>query len=509
MLRRDVIKGMLAIGAGSQIPFVSAGQKGTSLVNSGRSKTAKKQFNKALAHEPGLIAFKNVEQNFSRNELKVEGQIPLDLEGLFYRNGPAKHERRELRYRHLFEGDGMIQKFEIKHGRVFHTGKFIETPKYVEEEQAGEFLYQGPETKFAAPKGVGNSDTINVANINLLPVGSDLWALWEAGSASHIEPESLEYKGWVNLGKDSQYGDSLKGLPFSAHPKVEPNGDIWNFGLGPSGRVLVYHLSPAGKMKKVKMLDLGYKGNMLHDFLITQNHVLIILPSLTTTRRPEEHSKGLFSSTQFEPDTPMRVAVIRKLDFSIVKQYELSPGFVFHFGNAWEDKSGVIRFDASLYPNVDVLHDLSHMTVGDLNKGHTNSKMALFELHPNGKAKQQIFDIYSEFPKVMSDRQGLKAEKVYHLSSAENKLFNDTVCSFDCDNGKEDRFVFGEEFLVEEHLPIKTKTGNYLIGTALHIPTKRSCVNVFEANNISSGPVARAWLPYHIPFGFHGCFVQS
>ncbi len=511
MLRRDLLKGMVAFGGACATPVTAKVFETKSTTESVYLFNAKRQFNKALAQEPGLIGLANIEANFAPSKLKIEGKVPSDLSGVFYRNGPAKHERGEIRYEHLFEGDGMVQKFTINNGDIHHFGRFIETPKFVEEQRAQEFLYDGPETKFAAKKASPNPDSVNVANTSLLPVGEDLWALWEAGSASSINPDSLEYKSLVNVGSGTEYGDSLEGVPFSAHPKVEPNGDIWNFGLNHTGHVVLYHLSAQGRLQKVKLIDTGYTGKMLHDFLITDKHVLLILPSLSSKKGFASREEGLFSNIQFDNNLPMRVMVIRKSDFSPVKEFELPPGFVFHFGNAWEDKSGVIRFDASLYPNIEVLQDMSNMMKGDLSHGHTNSKLAFYELYPNGNVKHFVSDVYSEFPRVFAHQQTLRNQKLYHLSTLKNKIWNDTVCSYDVETGKQDMYCMGEDFHVEEHIPIRAKGSNntYMIGTALHVPSKRTCLNIFDSEALHQGPIARAWLSHHLPLGFHGCFIPS
>lgn len=511
MLRRDLLKGMVAFSGACAVPMVAKAAGVPSASQSTQLINAKAKFNHALAAEPGLIGFANIEANFAPSKLKLEGKLPNDLKGVFYRNGPGKHERGEIRYQHLFEGDGMVQRFEIGNGEIHHFGRFLETAKYSAEQQAGAFLYAGPETKFKEKRASINSDSVNVANINTLSVGNDLWALWEAGSASKIDPDTLQYQGFVNLGAGSKYGDSLKGVPFSAHPKVDPTGDIWNFGLNHTGHIVLYHLSAMGKLQKAKLVDTGYKGRMLHDFLTTESHVLLILPSLKSNGSRNDRRNGFFSQIAFDKNLPLRVMVLKKSDFSLVKEYELPPGFVFHFGNAWEDKSGVIRFDASLYPNIEVLQDMSNMMTGDLSHGHTNSKLALYELYPNGKTKHFVSDIYSEFPKVFAQQQTKRNAKLYHLSTLKNKIWNDTVCSYHLDTGKQDVFCMGPDFHVEEHIPIAPKhsKNSYLLGTALHVPSKRTCVNVFNAQCINQGPIARAWLPHHLPLGFHGNFVAA
>jgi carotenoid cleavage dioxygenase-like enzyme len=54
-----------------------------------------------------------------------------------------------------------------------------------------------------------------------MPVGDKIWALWENGSPMAMDAETLESEGFVTLKPD------LKGMPFSAHPRIEADGRIW------------------------------------------------------------------------------------------------------------------------------------------------------------------------------------------------------------------------------------------------------------------------------------------
>jgi len=513
MQRRQLLKGMLSLGAGSLLPNAPfnalANIANNTLVNSKHVVNYKVLFNNALSENSDLIGFANVEHNFKPQVLSIEGKIPKDLTGTFYRNGPAKHERGNVRYQHLFEGDGMLQEFTFAEGKIVHQGKFIETPKYKQEQQAQQFLYSGPDTKIAHPLSVSSTDMINTANTNIIPIGDDLWALWEAGSPTKINAKTLEYAGQVTLGEDSRYKNTLKGLPFSAHPKIEKNGDIWNFGLNLSGHAVLYHLDASGQVKNVGIVNTHYHGGMLHDFLMTDKHLLLILPSLTVDASSNNSAQGFFSRIVFDKQQAMRVLVISKADLTIKKEYELDAGFAFHYGNAWEESDGTIHFDASLYPNVDVLHNFSNMMKGELDNPHQDAQTAFFTLNPNGTASKTLLTSVSEFPKVCDHIVGLKNNYLYHLSSQHNSLWSDTVCSINIDSGKQDRYDFGSEYLVEEHVAVcpqqKEGTG-YLVGTALHVPSKRTCVNIFAANNLTQGPLARAWLSHHLPLGFHGNF---
>ena len=381
MLRRDLLKNLALIGTTSLLPAVPFFGRASIGVSGSQPVHYKSLFKQALKQNPQLLGFANVENNFSIQPLKIEGRMPLKLNGQFYRNGPGKHERGEIRYQHLFEGDGMLQQFRISNGKAFHHGRFIETPKFQQEQKAQTFLYSGPDTKIANALPVSSADDVNTANTNVIAVGNDLWALWEAGSPSRINPKTLEFKERINLGAQSKYGNSLKGLPFSAHPKIDPNGDIWNFGLNGSGHVVLYHLSANGQAKNIKLVDAKYRGAMLHDFLITDKSVLLILPSLVSMRK---HGTGYFESINFDQNLPMRVLVVNKSDLSLEREYELPAGFAFHFGNAWEEANGTIHFDASLYSNVDVLHKMSRFMRGDVTHDEVNGKTTLFTLYHNG-----------------------------------------------------------------------------------------------------------------------------
>ncbi|AOT06406.1 carotenoid oxygenase family protein [Pseudoalteromonas luteoviolacea] len=509
MDRRQLLKGMLAAPiahAAISAPSLAAMQGSVSHFDP--LKVNKQRFLAALEKYPDLIGVRGTDSDFSPNQLKIEGQLPKDLTGCFYRNGPARHQRAEQRYTHLFEGDGMIHQFQFAEGKVHHQGKFTQTSKFITEEKAGKFLFSGPDSKLPNSLAINNPDSINTANTNVLPVNGELWALWEAGSATAIDGSTLQTKGLINLGEGTQHQNSLKGLPFSAHPKVEADGTIWNFGYALSGHIVLYQLNSQGKLENVGMVNSGFTGGMVHDFLITEKHILLLLPSLKRDRT----IAGQFSSIQFAPKQAMEVLLISKSTLKVVKQYSLDPGFVFHFGNAWEDSNGNISFDASLYPNGDVLNQMTSMMQGERNIPISPAKTVVFSLLRNGKVSSYTIDGISEFPRIYNALTGKRNRDLFTLSSIESDVWSDSVRRINLDNDSLDIFTYGKDYLVEEHVLVNTKgntKGDYLIGTALHIPTKRTCLNIFNAQNLSAGPVCRAWLPYAIPLGFHGNFLAS
>ncbi|RZQ52711.1 lignostilbene alpha-beta-dioxygenase [Pseudoalteromonas phenolica] len=506
MERRQAIKNILGISVAAAVTPLPALAK-LNIEQSDPLKLNAKLFNQALKSEPNLLGFIGLEDNIAPQKLPIEGKLPSDFSGTFYRNGPAIHQRQDQRYLHLFEGDGMIQQFSFSSQGIAHQAKFVNTNKFEQEQKAGKFLFSAPDSKLENTLPVTSPDTINAANTNVLPVNGELWALWEGGSATSLNAETLETKGLVNLGAHSKYGNALKGLAFSAHPKVDPDGTIWNFGSTATGDIVLYHINNKGITQKVNILKTNYHGGMLHDFLVTDKHLLIILPSLKRDRR----NHRLFNAVEFDKNLPMRVLVVDKNTLALKREYALNAGFAFHFGNAWEDPQGNIRFDASLYPNVDNLHYLSDIMKGLISEaGHAET--TFFTLYANGKTDQQTVSGISEFPRIYDHLTGLKNKMLVTLSSVESDVWSDSVRTINTETGKQDTFVYGKDFLVEEHIIVdksQHEGKGYLVGTALHIPSQRTCINIFKASHVSDGPICRAWLPQFLPLGFHGNFLHS
>lgn len=506
MERRQALKNIFGLSLAAAVtPLPSLAN--LTLPDNDLLKRNAKLFEQALLKDANLQGFVGLKQNIAPQTLSIEGSLPKDFRGTFYRNGPAIHQRQAQRYLHLFEGDGMIQQFSFTDQGVSHQAKFVNTAKFAQEQKADKFLFSGPDSKLSESLPITGPDSINTANTNVLPVNGELWALWEAGSATAIDANTLKTKGLVELGKNTKYGNSLKGLAFSAHPKVDPDGTIWNFGSTTTGDIVLYHLNSKGITQKVNLLKTGYRGGMLHDFLITHKHILILLPSLIKSKT----KNAFFGAIDFDKNLPMRVLVVDKQTLTLQREYELDSGFAFHFGNAWEDEQGTIRFDASLYPNIDTLHYMSDVMQGKTSHP-TPAKTTFFTLYKDGKTSQHALDGISEFPRIYGHLTGLKNQLLVTLSSIESDVWSDAVRVINTNTGKQDTFVYGTDFLVEEHVIVDNtqKEGNgYLVGTALHVPSKRTCVNIFKVNRVSDGPICRAWLPHVIPLGFHGNFMLS
>ena len=241
MNRRELMLGSAGTLCASMLPLKAASNDETY-----------ERFHRNLANRPWLRLYEGVhEPVFPVTACSIEGEIPADMRGALYRNGPGRLERSGRRYQHWFDGDGLVQKWNIDAlGNVTHQARLVETRKLLRDEAHGELSLVGFGTQGESPISVNGPDDLNVGNISVLAKDRDIWALWEGGSAWRLDSNSLRTHGRVELSTESA------GLPFSAHPRVEPNGTIWNFGaVGYLGALVVWRLAPTSREPEITVVE--------------------------------------------------------------------------------------------------------------------------------------------------------------------------------------------------------------------------------------------------------------
>ncbi len=447
---------------------------------------------------------------FEPLDMRVEGAIPAAVRGSLYRNGPARMERNGVRYRHWFDGDGMIQHFRLGATRASHEARFVETGKYVEEQTAGRFLYGGAGTMLADEKPSRNNDTGNVANTALLPWGDELLALWEGGSAYRLDRTSLE-----TIGR-KDWRDDLLHMPFSAHPLLDADGTLWNFGSAPyagkNGVLALYRIAPHGGVDDVGFVELPFASYM-HSFAITERYLVFYLSS----HRFRRGAETFVDSFEWSPQFGGRVLLVDKNDLDTQRWFEAPAGFVFHFAHAFERKGEVVA-RLALYANADIMShgmiELMRADGGDAYPSYSRASLASLRLDlATGQARFEDTETLIEFPGVDA-RHAAGPTTVFGVGHADdaNAAWSNSVVRVDADSGRVDRYAFPDAHIVEEPLFVAepgTNTSGWLVGTFLDFGTERSGVYVFDASDLAAGPVALATMERHLPLGFHGCFVAN
>ncbi|PWF48545.1 carotenoid oxygenase family protein [Massilia glaciei] len=467
-------------------------------------------FHAALKRDSRLAVYADTQGELA-GAATVRGRLPADLDGVFFRNGPGRFELGGERYHHWFDGDGMAQRWQIGGGKVSHCGSFVRTQKFTEESKAGRFLYSTYGTKIDRSPMKSN-DTLNAANTNLLPFNGRLYALWEGGSATELDPATLATIGLKT------WRDDLKSMPFSAHPKRDPDGSLWNFGALPGTDTLaLYHIGAAGAVLAAGMVNIA-DLTMVHDFAVSAKHLIFLVPPYTFRN---DASKSFLDQHVWVGSgagaRPMRVVVVDKATLTLRRVFELPPRMVFHFGNAFDD-GATTRFDAVLHEG-DVLGELGGIMRGERAPVPGRSSATQITLdYAAGTAREARLFGASEFPGVMPQVATRRHRRLALLSAGGaggngGRILN-TVNLVDTDSGKADSYRFDAGWQVEEHVLVprrnaRSETDGYLVGVAQDSGRLQTVLTVFDAAHVKDGPVALARLPYRAPHCFHGNFLPS
>ena len=465
-------------------------------------------FATAQRQSPWLAAWKSVgRESFDPLTIEVEGRLPEGFAGTLYRNGPAWFERNGFRYEHWFDGDGMVHGWRFGNGQVTHRARMVATPKFTREQKAGKFLFPVAGTTIPDMQPVRNNDDANTANTSVMCLNGKLFALCEAGSAFELDPEELQTLGPVTWRQD------MTALPFSAHPLVDRDGSVWNFGsigmMGGTG-LLLWHIGADGVLRKARVIDTPVRGYQ-HSFAMTARHLIFMLMPY----RYEPGEGAFFERLRFCEDQPCRVAVVPKDALDAPRWFEVPFAAVYHFADAHE-RNGEIVVRAVQHPDLEEMR--SPMKAAMSGHAPRLSHDRLLELHlnlRNGQARWRDHGVVDlEFPVFDPRTPDDRAARIYGPTrEGETRApFFNAVAMLDPERGRREVYRYGSDILAEEHLFVpkpgsRRRDEGWLVGTLLDAARDRSGIAVLDAQRVGDGPLAQAWLPYSFPLGFHGCFA--
>ncbi len=443
------------------------------------------------------------------------GRWPRELQGRFYRNGPALFERGGERYHHWFDGDGMVQQFRIGGGRVVHRGRLVRTAKLRREQEAGRFVMSTLGTVIPNPPPASGPDSFNTANTNALEHAGRVLAMWEGGSAHALDVDTLETRGPIT------WRDDLAQLPFSAHPKLDSQGHLWNIG-GAGKHLVAWHIDPAGQLGRVQVTDSPFPFGMTHDMAVTERWLVVPLPPLKLDFTAPVAGDGP-RRFAMSPGEPLRVLLLDKNDVSKRHLFELPPQMVFHVGNAHEERDGTVVLSYVGSPDAWFIdRGAVAMMAGRPAEGSA-SETCVMRLDPaSGRARvEKPGDTTTgvEFPRVHPGRVGVQARWLalaasWGATAGRREGFLHGVQLLDTQTGRSQRFDYGPQTIAEEHVwvPKPGRQGEldaWLLGTVYDARRRATVLNLLDAARIEDGPVAQAVLPYVLPLGFHGNFAAG
>jgi all-trans-8'-apo-beta-carotenal 15,15'-oxygenase len=454
---------------------------------------------------------------------EIEGEIPKQLEGTLFRNGPGLLDIGGTPIGHPFDGDGMVSAFYFQDGRAYFRNRFVRTEAYVQEQQAGKILYRGV---FGTQKPGGwlnNAFDLrrkNIANTNVIYWGDKLVALWEAAEPHRLDPYTLETLGIDYLDGILQPGDS-----FAAHPWLDPNCELdngapclVNFSIEPglSSKITVYEIAPNGKLLRRYAHSVpGFC--FIHDFAITPNYCIFWQNPVTLNPIPYVLGlRGAGECIQFQSDRPTQVILIpRNPPHQEVKVFSVQSGFVFHHANAFEREGNVI-IDSVAYASLPQVQPDSNYKEVDF-EALDPGQLWRFTLNlaDNTVENKLLESRCCEFPFVNPAKVGREYRYLF-LGAAHNPTGNaplQAMLKLDLQTGKRQLYSFAPKGYVSEPIFVPkpdatTEDAGWLMTLVYNAAHHRSDLAILDGEDLEKGPLACLHLKHHIPYGLHGSWCD-
>ena len=472
-------------------------------------------------------AFVNVEQELTDVALSpVRGSVPVELRGTFYRNGPGRLERDGHRVHHPFDGDGMIAAMRFDNGRVQLTNRFVRTEGWLAEEKADKVLYRGV---FGSQKPGGRLANAfdlrlkNIANTNVVRLGDQLLALWEAAEPHALDPESLETRGLSRLD-----GVLKKGEAFSAHPRFDPGHHgrpcMVTFGVktGPRSTIRLMEFATDGLDAGALLHDRSdsFPGfAFLHDFAITANWALFLQNAIAFNPLPfVTGEKGAAQCLQSKPGGKGRFWLIPRDSGRFAGQkpriLEAPDGFVFHHLNAFEDGDHVV-VESIVYddfPTIGPDEDFAEVDFDTVPEGILHR--CRLDLSRETVQTERISERTCEFAMVNPDRQGLSAQYAW-MAVAERETGNDplqAIQKLDLKSGTTHTWSAAPRGFVSEPLMVRrpgaeAEDDGWVLDLVWNGARQASDLVILDARDLSE--VALLELPLPVPHGLHGSWAPT
>jgi all-trans-8'-apo-beta-carotenal 15,15'-oxygenase len=470
--------------------------------------------------------YKSLNQEFDYWIDNITGEIPPELEGTLFRNGPGLLDINGQNLHHPFDGDGMISRITFTNGRAHFRNRFVQTTGYLSEQKAGKILYRGV---FGTQKPGGwlaNAFDLkikNIANTSVIYWGEKLLALWEAAEPYRLDPHTLE-----TLDNEYFNGGLSPNEAFSAHPRIDPNSAqdggapcLVNFAIQPglSTKITIFELNLVGEIvRKKSHIIPGFC--FIHDFVITPNYCLLFQNPVTFNPLP--YTLGMCGAGQcikVQQNQPTRIIIIPRTPQTTpagVKILETHSGFIFHHTNAFEVGDEIV-VDSICYASLAEVKPGSDFRETDFD---ANSPGQLWRFALNlkeNKVQAELIDSRCcEFPSIHPQNVGRPYRYLY-IGAAHHPTGNaplQAILKIDLDSQERQLWSAAPRGFVGEPIFVprpgsQQEDDGWVLVLVYDAAHHRSDVVILDGRDFQKGPVARLHLQHHIPYGLHGSFTPE
>lgn len=434
-------------------------------------------------------------EEFTLEELRVDGEIPAALAGRYLRNGPNPALAPDPASYHWFTGAGMVHGIRIEGGKAdWYRNRWVRGAEACE--LLGEDIPPGP-----------RAERNDAPNTNVIGIDGRTFAIVEAGG----KPVELGYE--LDTIAHNPFDGTLKG-PYTAHPHLDPfTGEMHSITYKGDDFNTVWHVVVDTEAQVIRELPIPVSdGPSIHDCAITENYVLVL--DLPVTFSMKRLLAGHSFPYAWNEKHPARVGLLpRKGSADDIVWIAVEPCYVFHPANAFETADGKVIVDV-----------VAHETMfAELTRGPDSRKarMERWTLDPAARTSVRavIHDHAQEFPRYDERLTTKPYRYIYTVAipeaaKSEWQLADTRLFRHDLGTGTTDAHDFGPgrhpgEFVFVPRSEQGAEDDGWLIGLVVDMNDETTDLVILNADDFTGSPQAVVHLPHRVPPGFHGNWVAD
>jgi carotenoid cleavage dioxygenase-like enzyme len=466
-----------------------------------------------------------IAEEYELQSLPIEGRIPSDIEGSFFRAtpDPAFAPYMEDGAASL-SGDGMISVVRIAGGQVSFAIRFVQTTRHKAEVAAGRALFGKYRNRYTDKPEVATLDR-TVANTTPVWHAGRLLMTKEDGLPYRINPHTLETVGRYD------FGGKLRSETMTAHVRIDPqSGELFFYGYeadGAASTKVAYCIADrAGNLVREQWFDAPYCA-LMHDFAITENHALFpIYPTtcdLARLRAGGDHWVHEMNRHSWLGVMPRYGSVAEMRWFRGPKGVSC-----YHMMNAHEDSGGRINFDQCL-SSVNAFPFVQRASGLNVPPSESGSRLARWTVDLNEPSENLIETVIGppgDFPVIPASAQGRPYTHAWMLAmnpeaqgppimgGPVGAMFN-MLLRVEFTGQAPQSFALPPQHGINEPVLVPARRGDHE-GWLLAVVDRQVGPNdfthalwIFEAGQVGAGPIAKIAIPHRLRPQVHGWWVSA
>ena len=426
------------------------------------------------------------------DSLPVTGEIPLDIEGMYLRNGPNPMFKPSI-YNYPLEGDGMLHGFYFHQGKVSYRNRWIKTRGLIYEMFEGKQL---EEFKFKNP-----------ANTNIIDHAGKILALYEIGLPYEVTPELETVGEWDFEGELEQ--------SMTAHPKKDTTtGELhfYRYSLFNQPYLHYYITDCQGKIIRKSAIDIA-QPVLLHDMALTKNYAIFFVSPLVFNLEKAMNQQTPFT---WQPEQGTNIILVNR-QHPQQKPISLATEafWVWHFMNAFEENNQVI-VDCIYYPQMNL-----EPTMEAVLSNRSHLERITIDLETCRVTGEELDDRYVDFPCIDARKLG-QSYRFGYVPYIDTSLWSrkkipnyfPELIQYDliARTEKIHRFppgVYGSEATFIPRPDTSSELEGYVITLVFDENKNASELLILNPHNFEGEPLAVVHLPVRVPSGFHGNWLSG